>query len=81
MSADVSPPARPPADADVPTIRLDQFLKLAGVAGTGGQAKVMIQGGEVSVDGVPETRRRRQLRPGNLVSVGEEEFEVSGSPV
>ena len=43
------------------TICLDQFLKLSGIAGTGGQAKVLIQGGEVSVNGIVETRRRRKL--------------------
>lgn len=31
------------------TIKLDQFLKLVGIAPTGGQAKLMIQGGDVFV--------------------------------
>ena len=68
------------SDPDHPTVRLDQFLQLAGVAGTGGQAKVLIQGGGVTVDGVLETRRRRQLRPGNVVAVGADEYEVAGDP-
>ncbi|QDT15874.1 RNA-binding S4 domain-containing protein [Alienimonas californiensis] len=59
------------------TVRLDQFLQLAGVAGTGGQAKVLIQSGAVLVDGVLETRRRRKLSPGAVVSVGGEEFEIA----
>ena len=50
-------------------IRLDQFLKRAGVAGTGGQAKVMIQNGDVRVNGEVETRRRRQLQPGDTIDV------------
>ena len=49
-----------------PTIHLDQFLKTCGVA-TGGQAKVMIQGGEILVNGEVETRRRKQLRVGDEV--------------
>ena len=62
-----------------PTVRLDQFLKLAGVAGTGGQAKVMIQAGQVTVDGVVETRRRKQLAPGAVVGVGGETFEIAAA--
>ena len=63
--------------ADSPAVRLDQFLQLAGVAGTGGQAKVLIQSGEVTVDGVVETRRRKQLSSGAVVGVGGETFEVA----
>ena len=61
---------------DPPTIHLDQFLKAHGLVDTGGQAKVMIQGGEVLVNGQVETRRRRQLRSGDLVLFGGEEFAV-----
>ena len=46
---------------------LDQFLKLTGIAGTGGQAKIMIQGREISVNGEVETRRRRKLAVGDVV--------------
>lgn len=53
----------------VETIRLDQFLKLAQAAATGGQAKWMIQNEEVRVNGVVETRRGRKLRPGDAVEV------------
>ena len=51
------------------TMRLDQFLKLSGIAGTGGQAKLLIQGGEVGVNGKRETRRRRKLVAGDVVEV------------
>ena len=40
-------------------LRLDQFLKLHSLAETGGRAKLMIQNGEVKVNGATETRRRR----------------------
>lgn len=49
------------------TLRLDQFLKLRGIADTGGQAKVLIQSGEVQVNGEVETRRRRKLVVGDVV--------------
>ena len=52
-----------------PTIQLDDFLKITGLAGTGGQAKLLIQGGEVRVNGEVETRRRRQLHQGDEVSL------------
>ena len=50
-------------------IRLDQFLKWHGVAGTGGQAKLLIQSGRVAVNGEAETRRRRKLLPGDVIVV------------
>jgi ribosome-associated protein len=56
------------------TIKLDQFLKLAQVVQTGGQAKQLIQGGYVTVNGVVETRRGRKLRVGDTVEVDGEEL-------
>jgi ribosome-associated protein len=50
-------------------LRLDQFLKFRGIADTGGQANLMVQGGEVQVNGEPETRRRRKLAVGDVVEV------------
>ena len=48
-------------------VRLDQLLKLEGIAQTGGHAKLLIQDGEVFVDGEVETRRGRQLHGGEVV--------------
>ena len=59
-----------------PTIHLDQFLKTCGVA-TGGQAKRLIQGGEVLVNDEIETRRRRQLKVGDEVTLGDDIFVVA----
>lgn len=58
------------------TIRLDDFLKLAGVTATGGQAKLLIQAGEVLVNGEVETRRRRKLVAGDVVEFDGEQIEV-----
>ena len=66
----------PPSDQTEETIRLDQFLKLAGISETGGQAKLLIQAGFVEVNGVTETRRRKQLRPGDVVCVEGEDYVV-----
>ncbi|MFB8792492.1 MAG: RNA-binding S4 domain-containing protein [Potamolinea sp.] len=51
------------------TIKLNQFLKWVGAAHTGGEAKLMIQDGEVTVNGTIETRRGRQLITGDSVIV------------
>ena len=59
-----------------PGITLGQALKAANVVGTGGEAKVLIQYGEVLVNGEVETRRGRKLEPGDVVEVGDERFEV-----
>ena len=57
-------------------ITLGQALKAASIAGTGGEAKVLVQMGEVLVNGEVETRRGRRLREGDVVEVGEERLEV-----
>lgn len=58
------------------TIKLDQFLKLAQVVESGGQAKQLIQSGMVWVNGVIEMRRGRKLRAGDVVVVDGEELVV-----
>ncbi|MDR2722279.1 MAG: RNA-binding S4 domain-containing protein [Cellulomonadaceae bacterium] len=62
-----------PAPVEVPIrddmIRLGQFLKLAGLAETGDQARDLISDGEVTVGGEVETRRGRQLHRGDIVTV------------
>lgn len=50
-------------------LRLDQFLKLCGVAETGGQAKLLIQGGEILLNGEVETRRRKKLSISDVIEV------------
>ncbi|MFZ5645080.1 MAG: RNA-binding S4 domain-containing protein [Bacillota bacterium] len=51
------------------SIRLDQFLKWAGIAGTGGQAKYLVQSGVVKVNGEVSQSRGRTLADGDVVSV------------
>jgi ribosome-associated protein len=53
-------------------IRLGQLMKLAGLADTGADARVLLDLGEVQVNGEPESRRGRQLQPGDVVRVGDE---------
>uniref|UniRef100_UPI00195688E1 S4 domain-containing protein YaaA n=1 Tax=Desulforadius tongensis TaxID=1216062 RepID=UPI00195688E1 len=61
------------------TIKLDQFLKWAGIASTGGQSKMLIQSNLVKVNGERENRRGRKLVPGDVVEVdGVGKFKVTG---
>ncbi|MDI3299660.1 MAG: RNA-binding S4 domain-containing protein [Bacillota bacterium] len=50
-------------------IELGAFLKLAGLVETGGEAKRLVQGGRVAVNGEPERRRGRKLAGGDRVRV------------
>lgn len=60
-------------------LSLGAFLKVAGVAATGGHAKIVIQSGDVTVNGKIETRRGRTVVPGDVVGVGDEEYRVWSS--
>ncbi len=51
-------------------IKLDSFMKWQNLAETGGQAKLLIQNGEVRVNGKIETRRGRKLVKGDKVTFG-----------
>jgi ribosome-associated protein len=50
-------------------IRLGQFLKLADAVELGSDVKLLLGAGSVEVNGEVETRRGRQLRPGDVVTV------------
>jgi len=50
---------------------LGQALKVSDTVGSGGEAKILIQAGEVRVNGEIETRRGRKLRKGDEIEVGE----------
>ena len=49
-------------------IKLDSLLKLAGLVETGGEAKLLIQNGQVEVNGEVCTMRGKKLRPGDSVT-------------
>lgn len=62
-------------------VKLDAFLKLAGVAATGGQAKRQIEEGGVLVNGVPEHRRGRKLVEGDVVRAADgRSFRLAARP-
>ncbi len=57
-------------------ITLGRALKASNLVGSGGEAKVLIQGGEVRVNGEVERRRGRKLEKGDVVEVGDESLEI-----
>jgi ribosome-associated protein len=72
----VASPGHDPAGGSRPAevaaqlpITLGQFLKLAGLVSTGGEAKELIVSGLVLVNGQVETRRGRKMAPGDTVHV------------
>ena len=52
-------------------IKLQDLLKFASLVGTGGEAKVLIQEGAVSVNGEICTQRGKKIRPGDEVQIAD----------
>ncbi|MBO1680255.1 RNA-binding S4 domain-containing protein [Bittarella massiliensis (ex Durand et al. 2017)] len=60
-----------------PFIKLDQLLKFAGLIGTGGEAKEVVAEGLVKVNGEVVTQRGKKIYPGDILSFGGQEYEVT----
>lgn len=58
-------------------IKLDAFLKFCGAVGTGGEAKIRIADGEVSVNGEVCYQRGKKLRTGDTVSLDGSEYIIA----
>lgn len=57
-------------------IELNAFLKIVGVASTGGQAKMIIRAGEISVNGAIEIRNKRKLHVGDVILYDNKKYVV-----
>ena len=57
-------------------IKLDALLKFASLVGSGGEAKMLIQDGQVKVNGEVCTMRGKKIRSGDTVSVDGNEVTV-----
>ncbi len=70
-----------PVEVEIPIstefIKLEAFLKFAGAAETGGEAKNRIQNGEVTVDGEVCTMRGKKLVPGMAVALDGSVYRVT----
>lgn len=58
-------------------IKLDSFLKFSGAVLSGGEAKELIQGGKVKVNGEICTMRGKKLRPGDSAELDGKIYLVS----
>ena len=58
-------------------IKLDSLLKFANILSTGGEAKMAIQNGAVTVNGEVCTQRGKKIRPGDRVKIENFELEVT----
>ena len=58
-------------------IKLQDLLKFAAIASTGGEAKIMVQEGQVTVNGEVCTQRGRKIRPGDDVCANGAHYTVS----
>lgn len=61
------------------TIKLGQFIKLANLVETGGEAKEVIAAGDVTVNGDVDTRRGKTLKHGDVVCIGDNCARVTAS--
>lgn len=58
-------------------IKLGQALKLAGLVGSGVEAKMLVQDGLVKVNGEVDERRGRKLYPGDVFELEENQVKVT----
>ncbi len=55
-------------------VELFKLIKFEGLASSGGEAKQMIDSQQVRVNGEIETRKRKKIMAGDVITVGDEEF-------
>ena len=69
---------KPPVPVEISTdfIRLDALLKFAALVMTGGEAKALIQDGNIRVNGEVCTQRGKKLRPGDQVSLDDTVLQI-----
>ena len=58
-------------------IELVKLLKITGIAETGGHAKILIEDGEVVINGNSEFRKKAKLREGDVLEVMGEKIKIS----
>lgn len=57
-------------------VELYKILKFEGMVASGGEAKAVIEAGEVSVNGETETRKRKKIIAGNVIEFQGEKYEI-----
>lgn len=56
-------------EISTPTIKLDQLLKWAGIADTGGQVRLFIEDGMILLNGTKVHERRKTIHPGDIIEI------------
>lgn len=57
-------------------IKLDQFLKWANLVATGGEAKLLIKAGEITVNGEIEYKRGKKIKAGDIIVFKNKSYKV-----
>ena len=57
-------------------ITLGQFLKLADIIQSGGEAKSFLAQNKVEIDGISDSRRGRKLRGGEVIEILGQKYEI-----
>lgn len=60
-------------------IKLEAAMKFAALTETGGEAKEVIQDGQVTVNGEVCTMRGKKLRPGDVFAYNGQKFQIHGA--
>ena len=63
-------------DISTKYVELNNFLKIMGIANTGGRAKLIIRARQIKVNGETETRNKRKLHAGDIVDYSGKKYEV-----
>lgn len=61
-------------------VELYKVLKFEGLAASGGEAKQLIADGQVTLNGVTETRKRKKLVGGDIIAIGGIEYQLVLQP-
>lgn len=61
---------------DTEVIKLDSFLKWAGITSQGSDAKIIIKNGEIKINGEVEIRRGKKLFKGDIIQYDKDEYKI-----
>ena len=58
-------------------MELNAFIKKIGLAGTGGQAKLLIRSEQIKLNGIVETRNKKKIIKGDIVEFKNKKYKVN----
>ncbi len=63
-------------EVTIEPVELYKILKFEGLVSSGGEAKSVIANGQVLVNGVLETRKRKKIVSGDIIEFGDEKIRI-----